>query len=353
MTTMKKTLFVSALVLSASAAFAGAKLEMVTNYKNVTYGKDYLDADASKANHSTTQVDRLRLGVSGKATDALSASARFDFKSAVAAATTYNGVGGSSSGIVDFAVLDYTVMPGLVFTMGKLGAKSGGQEQQYSGADVYFYSTVNGDKTSVGFGGAGGAAGGFGVAYTAGDHKFTFQNLNDPNSASQTGSATEQGATRGAAILDYTGNFMENKLNLNVWNKSYKSGDLARTATVLGVKYDFGAAVLDFDFVTASKDVTSSTKNEATGQIVNVAVPVGDLKYLAKFETTQDKVAGEKNNTFTNFGVAAQWNLTPDASSHLHAAYNVLSYKGAAAGAKDMAENQLQVGFKAFVDILK
>ncbi len=344
---MKKTLFVSALVLTASAAFAGAKLEMVTNYKSVSYGDDYLKDDTTKHNYNTTQVDRLRLGVSGKATDALSASARFDFKNAVAPATAYNGVGGSSSGIVDFAVLDYTVMPGLVFTMGKLGAKSGGQEQQYSGADVYFYSKVGGSETTVGFGSAGGAAGGFGVAYTAGDHTFTFQNLNDPNSAAQADS------TRSAAILDYTGKFMENKLNLNVWNKSYKTGDLARTATVLGVKYDFGAAVVDFDFVTASADVTTSTKNEATGQIVNVAVPVGDMKYIAKVEASEDKNAGTKANTYSNFGVAAQWNLTPDASSHLHAAYNVLSSKAETAGAKAHVENQLQVGFKAFVDILK
>ena len=334
-----KAILVGALFAVTSNARAGVQLEFVTKNKGSTFND--VAKDNGLKSYNTTQVERLRLGVSGKANDSLSAFAKFDFREMTLAANSSQlGTGPSSGLLVDNAYLSYLLNPQFTLSMGKLGTLAGGMENQYSGADVYLRSTLS-DSTST-FN-----AGGVGINYTVGDHSFDIQLLNDPNMPDQT-----QGATRSQTLLQYYGKFMDKKLEAMVFNMASKDKDLPSTASALGLKYDFGFLVLDLDYGTAVAETSLVAKSEITGTVLNVAIPVGDLKFFVKTENSESKnAAGAKDKTYSKLGLAVQKELSKDNAANVHLAYNVLSEK-AEATSKTSTENQLVVGFKVFADIL-
>lgn len=369
---MKTMSIIAALVALSTSAFAGVKLETRTDYQDSTY-----NTDAALKGYSTTQLTRARLGGSLKATDDLSVTARFDLLGNSNASTVVATSNGAPT-LVEYAYVSYKLIPALTVTMGKLAVVGGGIEGLYDTGDLYFASALGGytaplGSTFLGGGTASTAApggnGGVGLTYVYGDHTFDVQFLND---AAATPAANQKNnATKTHTAAQYLGLFLDKKLTAIVDYDAYKIGDNNRTGATVGAKYDFGVLVADLDYGMMTDEsgttlgATAGKKDEASGFVLNLTVPVSAWNILVKAESTATKNNGNKLATITNVGVAGEYGINKDHSANFHVAYNVLSAKNEAtsgsvsangltvANGKTATENQLFVGFKLYADLIK
>ncbi len=346
-------LLTTLLCLSATSAFAGARLETRADYQSSSYNDD---AKAlGNESYSTTQLTRARLNVNGEVTKEIRFNGRVDFLG-TGMLGNYTNQTGAPSNFVEYGYISYKLMPDLVLSMGKLAAVGGGMENQYDMGDLYLISAINVNLAPPN-------AGGVGLTYILGDHTFDIQSMNDQ---SKDVNNQKAGATRSMTNAQWYGMFLDKKLQLIASYHTFKVKDQARNTTFAGVKYDAGFAVFDLDYAldsdkTAERDMTNfpgvtlaaGTNLEISGFIFDARVPVTEnWKAIAKAEASTMKYDGTKVYTLNNYGVAAEYALDKDNNANFHLAYNNLNTKNEATS-KTATENQIVAGFKVYADLLK
>jgi hypothetical protein len=342
---MKTQLVTAAIAgLLLNTAWAGIKLESRADYRNSTFNEE-----SGSKGYSTTQLTRARLNITHKVQDNLSLKARFDLTADAVSSGSSFTASGSRTAFTEYASMGYSLMENMTFEIGKLKPVGGGMEQQYNGGDRYFDSNLLGSMYPQS------GAGGMGLIYSMGDHKVTAQFTNDPNEANPASSGT----SRTKAGVEYYGNFMDKNLQViasyHSLQKQVATDSKPITWTLVGVKYNAGFATFDLDYGMKKDEANGATSaDEHNGFVFGASAPVVDSwKAIAKFESSETKVAGTKKFIYSNVGLAVENAIAE--GCNFHVAYNMLNRKDdtVASGASDVKENQLLVGIKLYADLVK
>ncbi len=282
-----------------------------------------------------------RLDIKGKYNDSLSYRVKLRLNKVVTATTK-----DSSTGFIDQAYVEHSVLEGLKLKFGKQLVNYGGWEGTYSTKDFYSTSLLNDTQVySVGAG----------ATYGFQGHSLNVQLLN--NSFEQTNSSTY------LIGFQFIGSFVDGMVmpilsyhqdmgteqTHTATNGVTAAPDFADKYTALGVKFAWEAITAEVDYLNrVDEPQTSATTNKDdkyNSLVLNASYKYMNFKPQVKYAQSVAKPDNSKSYDRTDWSVAVEYFPFEKMDFNYHVAYNSRAYDYVAAATKDEEKNELVIGF--------